>query len=75
MHEINKELFLEKMKEWGVEVEGLPKEEYKIKARVRKQLAPWMSVKVMFYISKDQSQLLFVEGEDLYCRLVMKWRD
>jgi len=34
-----------------------------------------MSVKVMFYISKDQSQLLFVEGEDLYCRLVMKWRD
>jgi len=23
-----------------------------------------MSVKVMFYISKDQSQLLFVEGED-----------
>ncbi len=47
----------------------------KIKNRVRKQLAPWMSVKVMFYISKDQSQLLFVEGEDLYCRLVMKWRD
>ena len=27
LHEINKELFLEKMKEWGVEVEGLPKEE------------------------------------------------
>ena len=26
LHEINKELFLEKMKEWGVEVEGLPKE-------------------------------------------------
>ena len=47
----------------------------KIKNRVRKQLAPWMSVKVMFYISKDQSQLIFVEGEDLYCRLVMKWRD
>ena len=47
----------------------------KNKNRVRKQLAPWMSVKVMFYISKDQSQLLFVEGEDLYCRLVMKWRD
>ena len=47
----------------------------KIKNRVRKQLAPWMSVKVMFYISKDQSQLLFDEGEDLYCRLVMKWRD
>ena len=47
----------------------------KIKNRVRKQLAPWMSVKVMFYNSKDQSQLLFVEGEDLYCRLVMEWRD
>ena len=27
LHEISKELFLEKMKEWGVEVEGLPKEE------------------------------------------------
>ena len=27
LHEINKELFLKKMKEWGVEVEGLPKEE------------------------------------------------
>ena len=27
LHEINKELFLEKMKEWGVEVEGLPKAE------------------------------------------------
>ena len=26
LHEISKELFLEKMKEWGVEVEGLPKE-------------------------------------------------
>lgn len=24
---LSKELFLEKMKEWGVEVEGLPKEE------------------------------------------------
>ena len=27
LHEIGKELFLKKMKEWGVEVEGLPKEE------------------------------------------------
>ena len=27
LHEISKELFLEKMKEWGVEVEGLQKEE------------------------------------------------
>ena len=27
LHEINKELFLKKMREWGVEVEGLPKEE------------------------------------------------
>ena len=27
LHEINKELFLKKMKEWGVEVEGLPKAE------------------------------------------------
>ena len=32
----------------------------KIKNRVRKQLAPWMSVKVMFYILKE-SQILWLK--------------